>query len=93
MESLSKVTELVEEVRNLLRVEYPEFSNAIVAFGTDGYMNISVTEWDRQEKEKVENRKHRQLLFISNVDGKWTKDCSENQNEYLKKNGHLLGRC
>lgn len=88
---MDKIKELLEKLRELVIEESPDYTTASFSVNADGYLSISVVEWEKETSKPVEKRKRRELVdkVWLPCEGKWT-DGSEAQNDYYKKINLLL---
>jgi hypothetical protein len=89
---MDKVKELLELLTAEIRKVYPEMTNAAFSVDVDGYRSIRVEKWKKDPELPTEAWKRRELLEICRLSGsgEWSKDRSDEQNEYYKYHKCLL---
>lgn len=88
MTGLDRIHELVSELNEAIKAEFPDGNQSSITFHVSGRMNITVTEWG--EGKKTVDTPRRELLDQWFSDGKWEPDWSSNQNAYYEEKGVLL---
>ena len=85
------IKETLEKLNELVAKEFPDYTRASFNVQADGYLSISVIQWEENDKKKPENKKRRELFDQYRVSGSnsWT-DNKESQNAYYKQIGVLL---
>jgi hypothetical protein len=89
---MDKIKELFELLTAEIRKVYPEMTNAAFSVDVDGYRSIRVEKWKEDPELPTEAWKRRELLEIWRLSGsgEWSKDRSDEQNEYYKYHKCLL---
>ena len=91
MEGIERIHELIDELQAAVQKTFPEMTTASVTMGDDDYRYLYVLKWDGNDDKPVEDRKRVTLFDQSRTNGEWGDDCSNVQNDFLKKIGCLLG--
>lgn len=91
MEGIERIHELIDELQAAVQKTFPEMTTASVTMGDGGYRYLYVLKWDANDDKPVKDRKRVTLFDQSRTNGEWGDDCSNVQNDFLKKIGCLLG--
>ena len=90
MSRLEELQKSVEIIRGLVKDEFPEYTNASVTIGKDGFSSVTILEWDENVDGETSNRKRRELLTVYGHNGEYGEDRSIAMNDFYKKLGLLL---
>ena len=90
MEEIKAVQNHLDALKEEIHKIFPDYTSASFVVNADGYLSISVTKWDENGREPVEERKRRELLDRCKVNGEWSTDRSDSQNGYYDSIGVLL---
>ena len=85
------IKEMLEKLNELVAKEFPAYTSASFNVQADGYLSVSVIEWEKDDRKSPENKKRRELFDQHKCSWaeSWTDD-KESQNAYYKKVGVLL---
>ena len=88
---ITLIEKKLETLGRIIKKEFPEFTNASFEVCNDGYLNVSVLQWDNDEEKKTEDRKRVELLDQHRISwsGKWV-DQKDFMNKYYREQGTLL---
>lgn len=90
MEGIEKVYPLLESLNKAVMECFKNATDVSFSANKDGYMSITVIEWEDNPGVATEKKLRRELWEQSCVSGEWLNDRSDEQNRYLKKCGVLL---
>jgi len=90
MEGIERIHKLLDELAEVTKELFPDYSRISADCANDGYRNFTVLKWGKGET--VETTKRRELFQQSrlNAKDKWEEDRSPIQNKYYERKGVLL---
>lgn len=87
-----RINELIEQLRSEVFKAWDKATNADIRIEPDGYTHFFVEQIKESDDLPVEAWKRRDVYDVwkTSIDGKWSKDRSDEQNAYYKARKLLL---
>lgn len=91
-EKLERIHELMDELAEVTKEVFPDYTSINVSCESDGYMDVSIMKWKYDKEKPVEKCLRRQLFGQTRIGKKseWGNDTSDLLNDYYKRYGFFL---
>ena len=91
-EDMKRAHSMIDEILEIIRAEYPEFSDIHITAADNGYAEIRVVKWaPMKEANEAYTKPRRHLMEHHRMPGREWEECDiDGQNRYLESVGRLL---